>query len=484
VFVGESGGISEEVIVYNRSRVPFEKKKIMSSRSVTSASGSGSARVLDSADNLKAATRIPQLVAYIEMECCHLDDIATHTNLAAQSRHAFAQSLIFANKSIKEKSVATPNLFSKDKRKSNVLRKHEFVVSGVSIWNEFRSNLFDTEIDQSLLEAHALEEFAKQVLSIAQDVRKDLSEIQESLEKERMSVFAEREKASDTKLRKNCAKQYDILKENIKKLIHNKQTFLKITDQKKKEKMSQTLARMESDVEKEKAQVFALFKQLEDTVSAANSKVLDFFVSNCGIQKVEKLKKLIELKSARFSECFLKLVEKKKGWAENIVQNLTEIEEKGSSNLSESGFNQVFNGPEPEKSAVDTFTPPAEVALDLPCSSDALEKSIKALLNSNNSGLSQSLKPINQSSQTPRASDVEFMELTDPSQDDVSLKIISKAIALYAYNAVDSTQLSFNEGEIIFITDQSDEYWWGGFLESDPEKSEKWFPSDYIQIKD
>lgn len=143
-----------------------------------------------------AASKIPQFIEFLELECVQLEEMSIQASLAAQARHNYAQSLIFALKSYKEKekNISSPIFANKDKRKSAVVRKKDNQSMGTILWNEFRVNLFDVEIDQSLQECHVLEEFAKMAHSLCQDLKKEIVELQESTEKERSAILAEREK--------------------------------------------------------------------------------------------------------------------------------------------------------------------------------------------------------------------------------------------------------------------------------------------------
>jgi hypothetical protein len=58
-----------------------------------------------------------------------------------------------------------------------------------------------------------------------------------------------------------------------------------------------------------------------------------------------------------------------------------------------------------------------------------------------------------------------------------------KVVALYDYheNSDNSAEfLSFSAGETIIVTSEDNDIWWTGFLLSDPTRTEKWFPAEYI----
>jgi len=55
------------------------------------------------------------------------------------------------------------------------------------------------------------------------------------------------------------------------------------------------------------------------------------------------------------------------------------------------------------------------------------------------------------------------------------------ARALYSYNATDSTELSFVEGELLIITSQDDSGWWQGHSQQNP-ASIGLLPSNYVKI--
>jgi growth factor receptor-binding protein 2 len=55
--------------------------------------------------------------------------------------------------------------------------------------------------------------------------------------------------------------------------------------------------------------------------------------------------------------------------------------------------------------------------------------------------------------------------------------------ALYDFHAQDSDELSFRKGDIILITDDSDDHWWDGEINDNRGKREGKIPAIYVTRK-
>eukprot|EP00475_Leptophrys_vorax_P043935 TRINITY_DN861_c0_g1_i2.p1 TRINITY_DN861_c0_g1~~TRINITY_DN861_c0_g1_i2.p1 ORF type:complete len:666 (-),score=224.82 TRINITY_DN861_c0_g1_i2:3028-4986(-) len=74
-----------------------------------------------------------------------------------------------------------------------------------------------------------------------------------------------------------------------------------------------------------------------------------------------------------------------------------------------------------------------------------------------------------------------------PSSVRSSFAVLKDAVALEGsedYLAEDGSVLEFHQGDLLVITDQTDNFWWGGYLKSDEANNPeaKWFPADLVKL--
>lgn len=56
--------------------------------------------------------------------------------------------------------------------------------------------------------------------------------------------------------------------------------------------------------------------------------------------------------------------------------------------------------------------------------------------------------------------------------------------ALYEYSAQRDDELSFKVGDLIMVTDRSDNEWWKGKLQRTPNSPDALFPARFVRIQE
>jgi hypothetical protein len=468
-------------------------------------------------DILKQVWRIPILLKQIDVGIVQTQELVNMINAASLAKMTYAANITAsasgansANKKERSKTIKGRTVSAAEK--PSAPGPGAGTISGVLF--DFKAYL-ESESDNAEREAKSLDELAKSVTEIVTQITKERKQLEESVDKERANVLAEREKLQNDKRRKECQKMWESLQENVRKLMANRQVASAEKDAKKQAKMNKELGKMEDAIQKQREKTYALFKEVETQYATTNTRVSDYYYRFCGKYIIDKLKKLEELRAQQIGEVLTQFIASSKVTSEFIVSACSKLDARIKT-LNGSVDAGLFMNSQPPAGDVDYFTPPADIPSELPCSADALEKMIGAMVTKKGgvptSPIAGGASPI-----SPIASDGQYYEEFEqleyydeeqyyeeeakapapapapaaatpkarppPPPAAAAKKKLPTAVAQYQFVGADETQMTFESGDIIAVTDQSGDYWWGGYLESDPDKVEKWFPFEYVVLQ-
>eukprot|EP00475_Leptophrys_vorax_P033766 TRINITY_DN5360_c0_g1_i1.p1 TRINITY_DN5360_c0_g1~~TRINITY_DN5360_c0_g1_i1.p1 ORF type:complete len:473 (-),score=152.35 TRINITY_DN5360_c0_g1_i1:32-1450(-) len=465
-------------------------------------------------DILKQVWRLPMLMKQVDVGLIQLNELVTMIQVASQAKVMYAANivapgLINAKDNKKAKTIKSRSTSSTERPGSasssggaNTIANAIFELKGY----------MESEAENAEREAKALDEFARSVTEVVVQIQKERKQLEESVEKERANVLSEREKLVNDKRKKECQKMWESLQENVRKLMANRQVAAACADNKKQQKMNKELTKMEDAIHKQRQKTYDLFKDVETTFQTTNNRVSDYYYRFCGKYVIDKLKKLEELRAQQVGEVLTQFIGTSKTTSENIISACSKLDAKIKA-LNGSVDAGLFMNGTPPQGDIDYFTPPPDVPSELPCSADALEKMIGAMVSKK-----APAAPTIPSSPTgaAAAAEAEYYEEFEQLEyyDDQgyayepaaapapveevkaasprassprppvppSKKKLPTAVAQYKFVGEDETQMTFESGDVIVVTDKSGDYWWGGYLETDADKVEKWFPFDYVVL--
>jgi hypothetical protein len=348
-------------------------------------------------------------------------------------------------------------------------------------------------------------------------------------EHERKRKEIESQKEMLEKRRKDCVKQHTYLHELMKKILEGRQLMMKENDPTKKEKLNQSVDKVEKTLFNHKQVVRKMFGEVEKYCDQVNVNARAFYEGDTVIL----MEKLRALEIERNDELKV-IMEKYIGHSKNTLQQAV-----NAKSALEESIAAIFSS---QDASMYTETqlpaqwehPPPVYKPDLPCSSDDVEKQADGILKAGialgmmsktaapappSSANSNQTPPAASANPTPTAlsatgffakglvaplslfgmagSSSEYEEKkvdhvpdshlannheSASTQPPPASPTPTKVVAIYDYEHEEGSPdyLKFKEGDYVIVTDQSDAYWWAGYLETDGSKAEKWFPVEYV----
>lgn len=338
--------------------------------------------------------------------------------------------------------------------------------------------------DNLQTQAGSWERFSKQFESEIASVVEKLAEFKLKQKSEMdLELFNKKKsmdnaKAAIVKKRKECLKAWDSLQADIRKVISYRESLSKEVREDKREKCQKTVDRYEASVFKNKTSVRMMFSDLENLVEQTNTQIKAFYDEESP-NYCKQLSSLdLECNNSMRSVLQSYIATQKELIAE-MTRDLTSLEDAVGRISPEKDITRYNDIPAPS----DTDTSLLFVSAELPCPSYVVENGADAILKAgiqayNNLSTDLIINDLG-GDNSSKIEQKEYENSTIYPSNDGKIR----AMSIYAFDGeMDPSYLTFHENEMIVVTDQSDAVWWGGYLESDPQMEEKWFPSEYVNL--
>eukprot|EP00475_Leptophrys_vorax_P042713 TRINITY_DN80543_c0_g1_i1.p1 TRINITY_DN80543_c0_g1~~TRINITY_DN80543_c0_g1_i1.p1 ORF type:complete len:511 (-),score=136.14 TRINITY_DN80543_c0_g1_i1:15-1547(-) len=211
-----------------------------------------------------------------------------------------------------------------------------------------------------------------------------IQKIIESKSKIRQTLLAEQDRKKrelDTqketldKRRKDCVKQHTYLHELMKKIIEGRQLMMKENDAGKREKVSQSVEKVEKTLFNHKMVVRKMFADLEKFCAQVNEQARVFYEVDT-VVFMERIRALEIEKNDEVKAVLEKYVQYSKHTTEQLLNSKAVLDESISAIFSSQDASMYAEAPIPAQweSAPAAFKP------DLPCRSDDVEKQADGIL--------------------------------------------------------------------------------------------------------
>ena len=439
----------------------------------------------------QVVARIPVLVRQVDMNGQILAELSAFLNQVALTKLSLAGALnpsslgspgvsfpkskaLKSSPSASQKRISSPTL--------TVASPGELPSTTQNALAQFRA-FITAEGVEAQAQSKLLQEMSDDLKEFVAQINKERSELIESIESEEKRVLDERDKTLSWKKKKEkeSLKAWDILQTKLKSFVTNRTIAAKEKDSKKLAKMEAAMKKQEEEITKAISSIIHVIKELESNCSKTNTRVQDYYFKFCGEYMASKLKNMIELQAHKTTEVIQKYADLMGESSSKLSSRLAETVETSGKVEPKLDSSQFLKA---EANVSEFLTKlPAELVPDLPVTSELAEKSVMALIKPTQQTASRlstsedSKLASATSAYGGRPSDDFVYEYEEVVDDGATLERVT---AIYTFVGDSADQMTFNKDDVIVVTDKSDSYWWGGYLESDESMTEKWFPMDHV----
>lgn len=377
-----------------------------------------------------------------------------------------------------QKSEYAKNATAKSKKRSKQVEKSIADAGSASTAAAVHQvkECIDKDIEATEKEAKAVEGLCDCLVKLTEVKLKQKAEMDSELDKKKKIL--ENAKNQVVRKRREALKEWEQLQDEMKKLVKNRDLASREVDVKKKESFKKNVDKYEAAIFKHKSVVRAKFKEVENLVIQTNQEITNFH-SSWLPQHVANLINLEQDKNSQLKSCLEMYIAHQKDLIAALKSSLSFVEDAVKvidSNADSALFMQSAIPAGQEQ-------PPADILPELPVESKLVEQAADSLLKAGmltriatTSSMLDDRKDITSAENSANEDDL-YDEEGIPGDG-------TRYVVLYPYEGnSDPDYAVLKEGEYVVITDsKSDSYWWGGYLENDPNQTEVWIPSEYIGL--
>jgi myosin heavy subunit len=317
---------------------------------------------------------------------------------------------------------------------------------------------------------------AVELSKIAEGKVKAKAELEAELEKKKKPI--DNLKVHLSKKTKETQKLWTELQSHIKALGQYRDQMAKEPpESSKKEKFKKSIEKEETYLINNKTAVRTAFREIEALVQHLNSLIKEFNF----VYMKEHIKKMVENDSNRILEtkaALEKYLKLQRDYIAALTANADKLENVLTS-VDPEADSIAFMKTNVSAQALNAAS--QEIAPDLPCDSKSVDQVVDGALRAaagiimSSSGSQNAMKISGFSSANNSKSNTQ-----EDFADDIPADHRTYTADYDFDNEGDDTYMNLSVGDILIITDTSDNDWWGGYKSSDPKKQIRWIPSSYI----